>query len=218
MTPFVSRARLAAAEPHGRLTASLLVSLLVSVLVSLLVSLLVVACGGSPPSVPEGEPAPTDHPSASFAERTESPLPPAEEPPAAHDGPATRVPKDGVTAIHALGAIGPGQNTLVIDLLPPEGGELTLGAPIVVEVMASGEGLRFPEPRRRAKIGEDAPPLRLPMEVAATGQGGVRLEVSYFWCTIDDAACVPSQLTLDVIFERGDGPGEALVAVQPLAR
>jgi DNA-binding beta-propeller fold protein YncE len=128
----------------------------------------------------------------------------------------TRVRSDRAVAVRARGALGPGRNTLVIDIVAPLGGKLTEGAPIVLEAEALGAGIGFPEPRLRDKIGAGVPPLRLALDLAPEHQGEIRLVVDYFWCTdnADAGACIPARVLLDVSFERGAGPGEAHVAVQ----
>jgi len=108
--------------------------------------------------------------------------------------------------VKAIGQLGPGRGTLVISIRPPNGGKLTVGAPLVVE--ASGEHLRFPR-RVSTRLDPAALPLRLPIEVADGATGPAYVKLSYYWCgTGDEKACRPEKAELVVDLDTsGDAPG-----------
>lgn len=94
--------------------------------------------------------------------------------------------------VSAAGKLGPGNGTLVIDIAPPLGGKLADGAPLVVVARATGSGVRFPQPKVRAKFGQGTLPIQLPIEIEPGASGQAELELSYFWCTTGDSgACIP---------------------------
>jgi len=111
--------------------------------------------------------------------------------------------------LRASGKLGPGNGTIVIDIAPPLGGKLSEGTPLHVSATATGEGLRFPKPKIRAKFGEGALPVHLPVEVAPGADGRALVELSYFWCTVGDAgACIPVDAKLEVDLDvTGTAPG-----------
>jgi len=112
--------------------------------------------------------------------------------------------------LRAEGQLGPGNNTLFIDVAPPEGAKLTLDSPVSVRG-SGGIGLGFPR-RLGGSLGEHPMPLRLPIDVADGATGPVELELTYYWCTEgNEAACRREQARLDVELDlsgAGDG-GEA---------
>jgi hypothetical protein len=116
--------------------------------------------------------------------------------------------------LRAAGRLGPGRGTLIVDVAPPIGGKLTRGTPLVVNARATGRGLRFPKPELRTKLGGDALPLRIPVDVDAGAEGRALVELSYFWCTKGDSgACIPVQAKLDVDLDvtGGGAGGEARI-------
>lgn len=101
--------------------------------------------------------------------------------------------------LRASGKLGPGRGTLILDIAPPLGGKLTDGAPLRVVASATGKGVRFPQPKLRAKFGHDALPVRIPIEIDPGASGRALLELSYFWCTTGDSgACIPVDTKLQV--------------------
>jgi hypothetical protein len=132
------------------------------------------------------------------------PTPPAPEPPepsAANSPRATkeRATKEEVSPVRivAEGQLGPGENTLFIDIAPPDGAKLTLESPLSVRG-SGGIGLEFPH-RLSGPLSSHAMPLRLPIDVADGATGPARLELTYYWCTEgNEAACSREQAHLDV--------------------
>jgi hypothetical protein len=137
--------------------------------------------------------------------------PPA-PPPAAHEpavtaaagsAPAARNPaqeapeKATPLRVRAEGQLGPGKNTLFIDIGAPDGAKLTLESPLSVRG-SGGIGLEFPR-RLSGPLSSHTMPLRLPIDVADGATGPARLELTYYWCTEgNEAACTREQAQLDV--------------------
>jgi hypothetical protein len=110
-----------------------------------------------------------------------------------------RAPKEEVVPVHlrAEGQLGPGKNTLFIDIAPPDGAKLTLESPLSVRG-SGGIGLDFPR-RLSGPLSSHPMPLRLPIDVADGATGPARLELTYYWCTEgNEAACSREQAHLDV--------------------
>jgi hypothetical protein len=106
---------------------------------------------------------------------------------------------DDVPRVHvrAEGQLGPGNNTLFIDIAPPDGAKLTLDSPLSVRG-SGGIGLGFPS-RLSGALGKHPMPLRLPINVADGATGPARVEVTYYWCTDgNEAACRREQASLNV--------------------
>jgi hypothetical protein len=119
----------------------------------------------------------------------------ANAPPAAKE----QAPKEEVAPvrIRAEGQLGPGKNTLFIDIAPPDGAKLTLESPLSVRG-SGGIGLDFPR-RLSGPLSSHPMPLRLPIDVADGATGPARLELTYYWCTEgNEAACSREQAHLDV--------------------
>jgi hypothetical protein len=107
--------------------------------------------------------------------------------------------KDEVLPVHvrAEGQLGPGVNTLFIDIAPPEGAKLTLDSPLSVRG-SGGIGLHFPS-RLSGPLSAHPMPLRLPIDVSDGATGPARVEVTYYWCTDgSEAACRREQASLNV--------------------
>jgi hypothetical protein len=99
--------------------------------------------------------------------------------------------------IRAEGQLGPGKNTLFIDIAPPEGAKLTLESPLNVRG-SGGIGLEFPR-RLSGPLSTHPMPLRLPVDVTEGATGPARVELTYYWCTDgNEAACRREQAHLDV--------------------
>lgn len=115
--------------------------------------------------------------------------------------------KGATQHIRAEGQLGPGENTLYIDLAPPAGAKLTLESPVNVRG-SGGIGLEFPR-RLSGPLGSHPMPLRLPIDVADGATGPARLELTYYWCTEgNEAACRREQAHLDVELDlSGSGAG-----------
>jgi hypothetical protein len=112
---------------------------------------------------------------------------------------AKRAPKEEVAPVRvrAEGQLGPGKNTLFIDIAPPDGAKLTLESPLSVRG-SGGIGLDFPRPLS-GPLSSHPMPLRLPIDVADGATGPARLELTYYWCTEgNEAACSREQAHLDV--------------------
>lgn len=153
----------------------------------------------APPTVPRPNPA----------------SPQKNAPPLGDVAPQEAPPQRDVAAlrVRAEGQLGPGENTLFVDIAPPEGAKLTLESPLSVRG-SGGIGLEFPR-RLSGSLGEHPMPLRLPIDVADGATGPARLELTYYWCTEgDEAACRREQAHLDVVLDlSGSGAGgEALIS------
>jgi len=99
--------------------------------------------------------------------------------------------------VRAEGQLGPGINTLFIDIAPPDGAKLTLESPLSVRG-SGGIGLEFPN-RLSGPLSTHSMPLRLPIDVSDGATGPARLELTYYWCTDgNEAACQREQAHLDV--------------------
>jgi hypothetical protein len=109
--------------------------------------------------------------------------------------------------VRADGQLGPGNNTLFIDLEAPAGAKLTSESPVTVRG-SGGIGLSFPR-RLSGALGSHTMPLRLPIEVADGATGPAQVEISYYWCTDgNDAACQREQAKLNVELDlSGSGAG-----------
>jgi hypothetical protein len=178
-------------------------------LAAMLLAALVAGCQGRPVPQPAGdqpadgvpsvvEPPVTEPPVAEppIAEAPAVPVPPALEPSAAH---APGAAKEEVAAlrVRADGQLGPGKNTLFIDIAPPDGAKLTLESPLSVRG-SGGIGLNFPQ-RLGGPLSSHPMPLRLPIDVADGATGPARLELTYYWCTEgNEAACSRERAQLDV--------------------
>jgi hypothetical protein len=146
---------------------------------------------------------------ASRPSEAEPSRPPALEP-AAAKAVVPRAPASDETKrvhVHAEGQLGPGSNTLFIDLLAPAGAKLTLESPLSVRG-GGGIGLGFPKHLSGA-LGGHPMPLRLPIEVADGATGPAQVEVSYYWCSDGNAAaCQREQARIDVELDlSGSGAG-----------
>jgi hypothetical protein len=129
-------------------------------------------------------------------EQPASAVPKPPQPSAAN---APEAPKDDVSPVRvrAEGQLGPGKNTLFIDIAPPDGAKLTLESPLSVRG-SGGIGLDFPN-RLSGPLSSHPMPLRLPIDVADGATGPARLELTYYWCTEgNEAACSREQAHLDV--------------------
>jgi len=99
--------------------------------------------------------------------------------------------------VRAEGQLGPGKNTLFIDIAPPEGAKLTLESPLNVRG-SGGIGIEFPR-RLSGPLSTHPMPLRLPIDVTDGATGPARVELTYYWCTDgNEAACRREQASLDV--------------------
>jgi hypothetical protein len=109
--------------------------------------------------------------------------------------------------VRAEGQLGPGKNTLFIDIAPPDGAKLTPESPLSVRG-SGGIGLSFPR-RLSGPLGEHPMPLRLPIDVADGATGPAQVEVTYYWCTDgNEAACRREQARLYVELDlSGAGAG-----------
>lgn len=134
---------------------------------------------------------------------------PTAAPPVAAGSVPAASPGDEATRVHvrAEGQLGPGNNTLFIDLVAPTGAKLTADSPVSVRG-SGGIGLTFPS-RLSGSLGSHSMPLRLPIEVADGATGPAQVEVSYYWCTDgNDAACQREQAKLNVELDlSGSGAG-----------
>ena len=109
--------------------------------------------------------------------------------------------------VRADGQLGPGNNTLFIDLAAPAGAKLTAESPLSVRG-SGGIGLSFPS-RLGGALGSHPMPLRLPIEVADGATGPAEVEISYYWCADgNEAACRREQAKLHVELDlSGAGAG-----------
>jgi hypothetical protein len=130
------------------------------------------------------------------AEAPVVPAPPSPEPSAAN-APDARKEQVSPVRVRAEGQLGPGNNTLFIDIAPPDGAKLTLESPLSVRG-SGGIGLDFPR-RLSGPLSSHPMPLRLPIDVADGATGPARLELTYYWCTEgNEAACSRERAHLDV--------------------
>lgn len=162
---------------------------------------LLASCQGKPMSQPAA-----DRPEAAAAPVAAAPAP---KPPLPSPANAPGAPKEEVTPVRvrAEGQLGPGKNTLFIDIAPPDGAKLTLESPLSVKG-SGGIGLDFPH-RLSGPLSAHPMPLRLPIDVADGATGPARLELTYYWCTDGNAAaCSREQAHLDVELDlTGAGAG-----------
>jgi hypothetical protein len=151
----------------------------------------------------QGAPAPRP-----AATEPASALGPVAPEPQAETKPAV-LAKEALPPVHvrAEGQLGPGANTLFIDIVPPEGAKLTLDSPLAVRG-SGGIGLSFPR-RLSGPLSAHPMPLRLPIDVSDGATGPARVEVTYYWCTDgNEAACRREQAYLDVELDlTGQGAG-----------
>jgi hypothetical protein len=136
--------------------------------------------------------APVPRPAA--AEPASTPASPARAPRAE---PAAAKNEEPAVHVRAEGQFGPGNNTLFIDIAPPDGAKLTLDSPLSVRG-SGGIGLSFPR-RLSGPLSAHPMPLRLPIDVSDGATGPVHVEVTYYWCTDgNEAACQREQAQLNV--------------------
>jgi hypothetical protein len=178
----------------------------------LLLALLVGGCQTSPAPRPAAN-EPTNAPAATQAV---APAPSAGRP--AAPIPEGQLAKDepALVRVRAEGQLGPGVNTLFIDIAPPEGAKLTLDSPLSVRG-SGGIGLVFPS-RLSGALSTHPMPLRLPVDVSDGATGPARLDVTYYWCTDgNEAACRREQARLDVELDLSGANegGEAHVSYRP---
>jgi hypothetical protein len=144
---------------------------------------------------------------------------PAVAAPAAPGANPSAVPVDDDAqrvAVRADGQLGPGKNTLFIDIAPPEGAKLTLESPLSVRG-SGGIGLSFPR-RLSGPLSDHPMPLRLPIDVSDGATGPAQLEVTYYWCTDgNEAACRREQARLNVELDLSgaNAGGEAHLSYHP---
>jgi hypothetical protein len=142
--------------------------------------------------------APASRPAATEPAHAEAPASP--EAPALPEAEPKPVPVKDETPpvqVRAEGQLGPGSNTLFIDIAAPEGAKLTLDSPLSVRG-SGGIGLSFPR-RLSGTLSAHPMPLRLPIEVSDGATGPARVEVTYYWCTDgNEAACRREQAFLNV--------------------
>lgn len=138
----------------------------------------------------------------SSAPDTEPPAPletaPSETAPAIEpQGPTTAEGPVEPTRVHRIkahGQLGPGPGTLLIDLQPPSGGELTEGAP--VRITAKGRDLTFPQ-SIRSRLDPKTLPLQLPVVVTDGAIEPAEVDLSYYWCSAGDTgSCHPVRVRL----------------------
>lgn len=121
--------------------------------------------------------------------------------------------------VSAHGQLGPGHNTLFVDLAPPKGGSLTEGSPVEIVGHDTELGLTFPKPVKTT-LSKSALPVRLPIEVADGAVGPAELDVSYYWCGHGDrSSCVREKARLEVALDLSGsaGGGEASIEYAPPA-
>jgi hypothetical protein len=119
-------------------------------------------------------------------------------------------------AVRADGQLGPGKNTLFIDISPPEGAKLTLESPLSVRG-SGGIGLSFPR-RLSGPLSDHPMPLRLQIDVSDGATGPAQLEVTYYYCTDgNEAACRREQARLNVELDLtgASAGGEAHLSYHP---
>jgi hypothetical protein len=177
--------------------------------------MLALLCGACQTS-PAPRPAANEPASSPAATQAAAPTPAAGRPaPPIPDG---QLAKDEPVAVRvrAEGQLGPGVNTLFIDIAPPEGAKLTLDSPLSVRG-SGGIGLVFPS-RLSGALSTHPMPLRLPVDVSDGATGPARVDVTYYWCTDgNEAACRREQARLDVELDLSGANegGEAHVSYRP---
>jgi hypothetical protein len=125
-------------------------------------------------------------------------------------------PAEGTRRVRAVGQLGPGSGTIVIDLEAPKGGKLTEGAPL--SVRGSGEHIRVTSIKHALKPAKL--PIRVPVEVADGAAGPVELQIAFYWCRDDDkggtAACSPEKgrVVVDLDLTGDAAGGEAYFRYQ----
>lgn len=110
--------------------------------------------------------------------------------------------------VEAVGQLGPGDGTVLIELKAPKGGKLTEGAP--VSVRGSGNDIRVSAVKHALKTAKL--PLRVPVHVADGATGPVELQLSFYWCREHEkagsGACSPEKGSVVVDLDlTGDAAG-----------
>jgi hypothetical protein len=172
--------------------------------------------GGGCQTSPAPRPAASEPANAPAATQAVSPTPAA-------GGPAAPIPEGQLAKdepapvrVRAEGQLGPGVNTLFIDIAPPPGAKLTLDSPLSVRG-SGGIGLVFPS-RLSGALSTHPMPLRLLVDVSDGATGPARVDVTYYWCTDgNEAACRREQARLDVELDLSGANegGEAHVSYRP---
>jgi hypothetical protein len=177
-----------------------------------------VACQTAP--APQPAPALADAPKATPAPGVVPPAPtvaaPAPTAPAATPNALAPEEDSQRVAVRADGQLGPGKNTLFIDIAPPEGAKLTLESPLSVRG-SGGIGLSFPR-RLSGPLSDHPMPLRLPIDVSDGATGPAQLEVTYYWCTDGNAAACrreQARLNVELDLSGASAGGEAHLSYHP---
>jgi hypothetical protein len=136
--------------------------------------------------------------------------------PGASARPSPLIEASKLQFVEAVGQLGPGPGTLIVDIQPPPGAKLTKGSPLVVR--AAGQDLVFPKTVKE-ELDPAKLPLRLPVVVADGARGPARVDLSYYYCTTgEQGSCRPERARLEVRLDltgSGDG-GEAHFSHRPI--
>lgn len=140
--------------------------------------------------------------------------------PAAARGTGGEGSGEAAEQVRAVGQLGPGAATLLLDVALPVDGKLTVGAPVSLSAEVVGSGIAVPQKKIRHTLKGDTLPLRLPLTISPGAQATLRLHFNYYWCTSGDtAACIPERTVLDVQLDlSGTAGGEAKVIHHPKQR
>lgn len=128
-----------------------------------------------------------------------------------------KMPAPVEVSVKASGQLGPGRGTLIVEIQPPDGAELTEGAPFRLE--GRGADLTFPK-QIDTKLHSKDLPVRLPLDVSDGAQGPIHLDLTYYYCMKGNAgSCRPerAKLSVDIDMSGSTAGGEAHVVHKPAA-
>ena len=135
---------------------------------------------------------------------------------AASETPAAKSAAQSQRRVRAVGQLGPGRGTIIVQLKAPKGGKLTEGAPLSIK--GRGQDIRVTPVKGKLRV--DKLPVRVPVDVADGATGPVELDVSFYWCRQDGkgrtAACSPEKgrVVVDLDLTGDAAGGEAFFPYQ----
>jgi hypothetical protein len=110
--------------------------------------------------------------------------------------------------------IAPGQGELVLDFQLPAKHHLSLEAPQRAQMRVEGNGAKLEKSDVRDRA--VTLPLRIPLEVANSGEGTVIVSAGLFYCTDTNSVCKARSLRLKVPFKVAEGASKQITVRQPV--